>query len=383
LSYMAMVRAFPLAGSVYTYASRSLGASAGFFAGWAMLLDYLLLPTLTYVAGAIAIHAALPQLPKALAVGVMLGTVTSINYLGIETTARASLVLLGFQLCILALFFMLGGAALFHHVAGAHLSLLPFYNSHEFTPNLVFGALSLALLSFLGVDAISTLSEESSGGAVTVARATILSLCLSATLFVTQTWLASEFLLGKISLPEGNATNAAFYNIAELVGGQWLKFILAVPGIFLASIAGAVSAQAATARLLFGMARDGELPRALSYVDPCRRVPQRAMWLVALVTLVLSLSLIDRLELLVSVVSFGALLGFLLLHMSVIAHFIWHRKSRRWLRHLVAPAVGFAVITYVLWNAADNAKIVGSIWLIVGCGVSLMLKRVRRGWVGL
>jgi amino acid transporter len=95
------------------------------------------------------------------------------------------------------------------------------------------------------------------------------------------------------------------------------------------------------------MARDGELLRALAYVDPQRKVPARAILLVAAITLVLGLLLVDQLELLTSMVSFGALLGFLLLHISVIAHFVWHERSRNWFRHLLAPGIGLIVIAYV------------------------------------
>jgi amino acid transporter len=268
--------------------------------------------------------------------------------------------------------------ALAHHVAGAHISLEPFYRPGRVTPSLIFGALSLAVLSFLGFDAISTLSEESRDGADAIGRATMLSLCLSAILFVAQTWLACLFLRGRTSLLPGDATNTAFYDVAALVGGYWFKFLLAVPGIFLSGVAGAVTAQAASARLLFGMARDGELPRALAHVDPDRKVPVRAVFLIAAITLVLSLWLIDRLELLTSMVSFGALVGFLLLHASVVAHFVWHERSRDWLRHLASPVMGFLIIAYVLWNAETNAKIAGGCWLVAGAGLFVTLRLMRR-----
>jgi amino acid transporter len=273
---------------------------------------------------------------------------------------------------------VLGGAAVAHHVGGAHVSLEPFYKPGQVTPSLVFGALSLAVLSFLGFDAISTLSEESRDGAAAVGRATMLSLLLSAVLFVAQTWLASLFLLGRTSLPPGDATNTAFYDIAALLGGYWFKFLLTVPCIFLSSVACALTAQAASARLLFGMARDGELPRMLAYVDPKRKVPVRAVFLIAAITLVLSLWMIDQLELLSSMVSFGALVGFLLLHVSVIAHFVWHERSRDWLRHLAAPGIGFVIIGYVLWNAETNAKIAGGLWLLSGLTLFAALRLLRR-----
>jgi amino acid transporter len=378
LSYMSMSRAFPVAGSVYSYAARSLGPAAGFFAGWAILLDYLLLPALTYVVAAIAMQAALPETPKVIWVVVMLVAVTPINYLGIEATARANFALLVFQLIVLALFAVLGGIALAHHIAGAHVSLAPFYRPGQVTPGLVFGALSLAVLSFLGFDAISTLSEESRDGAAAIGRATMLSLCLSALLFVAQTWLACLFVPGRTSFPPGNATNTAFYDIAALIGGYWFKFLLAAPCIFLSGVAGAVTAQAASARLLFGMARDRELPHALAYVDPKRMVPVRAVFLIAAITLVLSLVLIDRLELLTSMVSFGALVGFLMLQISVIAHFVWRERSWDPLRHLVSPVIGLFIICYVLWNAETNAKIAGCSWLLAGAVLFGTLRVLRR-----
>jgi amino acid transporter len=242
----------------------------------------------------------------------------------------------------------------------------------------VFGALSLAVLSFLGFDAISTLSEESRDGAPAVGRATIWSLCLSAILFIAQTWLASLFVLDKTHFGPGDPTNTAFYDVAALIGGYWFKFLLAAPCIFLSGLAGAVTAQAASARLLFGMARDGELPRALAHVDPDRKVPERAVFLIAGITLVLSLLMLDQLELLTSMVSFGALLGFLLLHVSVVAHFIWRQKSRAWLKHLVLPVIGFVVTAYVLWNAEANAKIAGTGWMAAGLALYITLRLLQR-----
>ena len=365
-SYNTMSRAFPVAGSVYAYATRALGPTIGFFAGWALLLDYLLMPTLNYVACAIALHATLPGVPKPVWIFLLLAIATAVNYRGITTTARTNTLMLVLGLLLLALFAVLGGLAVAHGVGGAHLSLAPFYRPGAVTPSLVFGALSLAVLSFLGFDAISTLAEESSGGPRAIGLATILSLAVAALFFIAQTWLASLFALGRTAYPPGDATNAAFYDIAYVVGGSWLKFLLTVPGVVVGGLASALTAQAATARLLYGMARDGKLPKALAHVHPKNQVPERAIFLVAFVTLFVGVFFAERFELLTSMVNFGALLGFLLLHLSVIAHFAWRQKSRAFFAHIVSPAIGFAVIGYVLFNAEGNAKIAGLVWLAIG-----------------
>jgi amino acid transporter len=377
-SYMTMSRAFPVAGSVYAYAAHGLGPTIGFFAGWAILLDYLLMPALIYVVGAIALHSVLPSVPQWIWVVAQLAFATAVNYFGIETTARTNLALFVIAIVILAIFIATAIVALSHHVAGAQFSWSPLLNPVEVSPGLIFGALSLAVLNFLGFDAISTLAEESRSGSSAVARATMLSLCIAAALFVAQTWLASLFVPGRVSFPEGAATNEAFYNIADSIGGYPLKFLLTVPAILFCGIGAALSAQAATARLIYGMARDGKLPRALAHVGQRRKVPERAIFLVAAVTLVLGIGMVNNLELLTSMVSFGALLGFLLLHSSVIGHFAWRGKSRDWLRHWLAPGIGFLIIAYVLWNAEANAKMAGTLWLLAGAILFGALRIARR-----
>ena len=140
LSYRAMSHAFPVAGSVYTYAARSIGPEAGFIAGWAILLDYLLIPTLTYVACAIALSAVIPGVPKFVWVIALLSFSTIVNYFGIEATARMNVIMLVLQLVILTIFLAVGLIALSHGVNGAHLSIKPFYNPAVLSSSIIFGA---------------------------------------------------------------------------------------------------------------------------------------------------------------------------------------------------------------------------------------------------
>ena len=172
LSYMSMSAAFPVAGSVYAYAGRGIGESAGFLAGWALLLDYMLLPTLIYVLCAAAVHAVAPALPKGVWVAAFLAFNTVVNLAGVESTARLSVALLVLQLILLAAFMILALIAVAHGVNGAHFTAEPLFDQAKVTPPLIFGALSLAVLSFLGFDAISTLTEEAKGGARAVGWAT-------------------------------------------------------------------------------------------------------------------------------------------------------------------------------------------------------------------
>jgi amino acid transporter len=373
-SYVTMSRAFPVAGSVYSYAARAIGESVGFLAGWAILLDYLLMPALVCVVCAVAIQAVVPGVPRVVWIIFVLGFGTAINVRGIETTARLNAVLLMQQLALLGLFLVLGLAALADGATGAQLSASPLFQPTVFTPSLIFGAVSIAVMSFLGFDGISTLAEEAKGGAQAVGRATLLALLLAGSLMVAQSYLASLFVLDRSSFVPGQATDGAFYTIAEIVGGTWFMIVAAASKVLATGIGVGLTAQAATARLLFGMARDGKLPRLLAHVHPKHEVPDRAVLVCAAIYLVLGVAMVNQLELLSTLISFGALTGFLMLHLSVIVHFMWRQKSKDWLRHLLVPLIGFAIIAYVLVNMAPQAKIAGIIWLCVGAIALVGLK---------
>ena len=378
MSYRSMSEAFPVAGSVYAYAGRGLHPSAGFLAGWAILLDYLLVPTLCYVVGAVAMHAVLPLIPEPFWIIGFLVFNTVINMLGIETTARASRIFLLGELIVLALFVILGAIAISRGVNGSHWSLRPFFNPSEFHFNIIFSALSVAVLSFLGFDAISTLAEEAKGGTRVVGRATMISLCIVAVLFIAQTYIAALLIPDRTSFVGDAETNDAFYTVSAIVGGSWLKIVIAVSAALSAAIANALVAQAATARLLFAMARDGQLPRFLAHVHPTRRVPERAVLFVAAVSLVLGLFFVGQVGLVSSLVNFGALFSFLMLHVSVVVYFLIKQRRRSFGIHLVSPAIGFAIIAFVLINADVHAKVGGLVWLAIGVMVLIGLRVAGR-----
>ena len=373
-SYAMMARAFPIAGSVYAYAARAIGARAGFLAGWGMLLDYVLIPALVYVLCAIAVQAVFPYVPRALTIVVILGFNTTINLLGIEATARLNAFWLAVSLGFVTLFLILALTALSRGVGGAHLSWSPLLQPTALLPGAIFAALSVATLNFLGFDAIATLVEEARGGAAAVGSAIVLSLCLATVIFVAMTYLASLFVLDRPSFAAGEPTDVAIYGIAETIGGPWFRFTASSKVLF-AGVAAAAASQVATARLLFSMARDGRMPRALAHVQARRRTPDRAILLVGMVDLVVALLLAQKLELLASLVNFGALFGFLVLHVAVIVHYTVRGRSRDWSRHLLVPLIGFTIIAYVLIHMATPAKIAGISWLAIGVGVLIFSTR--------
>jgi len=374
LSYMAMGREFPLSGSVYAYVARGAGETVGFLAGWAILLDYVLLPTLVYVGTATAFHVLFPWLPKTPQILTFLVAITAVNLAGVNMANWVNRVMLALNVVVLALILGLAAIGLARGTAGAHFALAPLYQPGVVTPKLIFGALSLAVLSFLGFDAISTLAEEAKGGARDIGRATFLSLVLSAVLFVLQTYLAGLFVLGHPPFAAGDEAATAFLQIARTLGGEPFRFFVAFAGSA-GALSAAVVAQAATARILYGMARDGQLPRPLARISGGRKVPDIAILTISVLTLGTSLFFQDRLQQLTAVVTCGAMLGFLALHASVIVHFrAGLRPGANLVRHLVCPLIGAAIIAHVLWNSEPLAKLIAGGWLVAGAAIAVLLR---------
>lgn len=375
MSYAAMSRAFPVAGSVYSYAQRGLNELAGFFSGWLILLDYILVPALLYIVSAIALRPLVPGVPEWLWLVVFIGFNAAVNVVGIQLTARVNWYMLAMELVVLALFVVFGLIALYGGQGAGRLTLAPVYNPNVFSVATVAAATSIAVLSFLGFDGISTLAEESRGDRDAVGRATLLSLLLVGALFMLQTWIATDLAHGM----RFSSAETAFYEITERAGGVWLRRVTLLATVIASGIANAMAAQAAVARILFAMARDGKLPALLARIHPRYRTPYASTLAVACVSFMVGLVFARRLDDLSRVVNFGALSGFLLLHLAVINHYFIRERSRNWLRHLLFPLVGFAVIAYVLYEMDSTAKILGACWIALGIGyytiLSLILKK--------
>ncbi|MCP8968214.1 APC family permease [Ectobacillus ponti] len=361
-SYARMSEAFPIAGSVYAYAQRGINPHIGFLSGWAILLDYILIPSLLYVVSAAALGALLPSVPIWVWIVAFIGINTVINVFGIEFTAKANKVILILEFIILGIFLVVGIYALYHGAGSGTLTAKPIYNAGEFNLALVMGAVSIAVLSFLGFDGISTLSEEVKGGSRVIGKATVTALLIVGVLFIAQTWVASDLSQG-LKLTN---LDTAFYDIAGAQVGEWLKDLTIIATAFSWGIANALAAQAAISRILFSMGRDRRLPAMFAKVHPRYKTPYVSTLFVAGLSLIVGLFFQAQIAMLTSIVNFGALTGFLMLHISVVNHYIIRQKSKDYVRHLLFPIIGFIIIGYVLYGMDRNAIWLGLAWVALG-----------------
>ncbi len=346
-SYAQMVRVAPQAGSVFTYARKGLGEGPGFIAGWMAMLDYLLIPAVAYLFSGIALEALIPEVDRWVWTAIAVVVTTLLNLWGVRAAARVGFAVLAMEIVVL-LVFAVSAVVVLARDGAQRGWLSPFTGDAGFSMAAVLSAVSVAVLSYLGFDAIASFAEEVTGGSRKVARAVLLCLGLAGFLFVAQTYLAA--LLEPVSSAElaadPAAQGSAFYDAVDASVGTWLHDLVAVSKAIGAAFA-ALAAQAAAGRLLFAMGRDRRLPHILSRTDS--GVPRVALLLAAAVTMaaaVWAARLDDGLDQLVSVVDIGALTAFVLLHASVVGWFVVRRAEGRpdWLRHVLVPVVGTAVL---------------------------------------
>ncbi|MEZ7003811.1 APC family permease [Streptomyces sp. AD55] len=383
-SYAQMVRVVPQAGSVFAYARAGLGHGAGFVAGWMALLDYVLIPAVAYLFSGIAMEALVPEVSRWVWTALAVVVTTLLNLWGVRTAARVGFLVLAMEIVVLVVFVVAAIVVLARDGAQRDwLSPLTGDGTQgAFALSAVVGAVSVAVLSYLGFDAIATFAEEVTGGSAKVARALLFCLALAGVLFVAQTYLVA--LLEPVTSAELAARperqGAAFYDAVDSSVGRWLHDLVAVSKAIGAAFA-ALAGQAAAGRLLFAMGRDRRLPGALSRTDS--GVPRVALLVSAVITMAAAVWAAQRpdgLDHLVSVVDVGALTAFTLLHASVVGWFAVRRAGGgrvSWWRHVLIPVVGAAITLAVIVEASGTAQVVGAIWLVIGLVV--LGVQARRG----
>jgi len=374
-SYATMTEALPTAGSVYGFARHSLGAFPGFVAGWMILLDYLLIPAFVYVLMAVALETLIPGVDRGVWIVLLVAITTAVNWFGITVTARANFVAVLLQVVVLLGFVALCLVALYGGKGNGALTLKPVFEASAFDLHKIFTAASICVMSFLGFDAVSTLAEEVAGGdRRVVGRAIIAVLMLSAVFFVGITWVFGDLMPG-VAIKD---PSAAIYEMASWATGSWTAVVLAWSYATIVGLSNALPMQVGVARVVFAMGRDRQLPSVLARIHPKYRTPYVGMLVTAAISLAVALYMKNKLDDLASIVNFGALSGFLFLHVSVLARFAIRRRSRAWVAHWLVPLCGIAVVLLVFSGMSALAMQVGSVWLGTGIVFGLLRKGNHR-----
>ncbi|MBC7478004.1 MAG: APC family permease [Pseudorhodobacter sp.] len=371
LSFAQMASVAPHSGSVYGYANLQWAVRSAFWGGWAILLDYLLLASLTAVYGALYLFSALPQIPQFRYLLGFFALLLISGVRGFTLSTKFDFSVLAAQLGFCAIFILL--ALLLTGPGSAQSPLTYDFLPKGATVGALLGGASLAVVTFLGFDAISTLAEEVTGEhpGRRIGQATVMSVAAMLALFILISWLLSELAQG-LTLPD--PSTSAFDILVQRLPALATPLAL-VCGLAL-GIGGSQACHTGATRLTFAMARDRCLPGGPARLNAAFHTPMKAMAM-TLAVIVATIA-IDHVDVLAGLVSFGALTGFLLVNVSVVVHFGIRQRSRAWLAHWLAPLLGVAVVLDIISGINPLALELGLGWMVSGMAIYWFHAGARR-----
>jgi amino acid transporter len=361
ISYGRMAHVYPSAGSAFTYVSRELSPILGYITGWGMLIDYILNPLIMVVWCSRAAMAFVPEVPYAMW-AVAFGTAfTVVNLVGVKGSARINSGLAALMGAVVVVFLVCASRYILGIRYGSPAYFLrPFYEPATFRLGDVLGGTSIAVLTYIGFDGISTLAEEVEDPRHSILFATVGSCLVIGVLSAIEVYAAQ--LVWPVSQPFRDV-DTAFLEIAVRVGGTWLFLVMSLT-LLAASFGSGVGSQLGAARLLYGMGRSNALPASFfGAVDRKHRVPRNNVLLVGLIALAGAFLVSYTLG--AEILNFGALTAYMGVNAAALTRF-YFRAQRRRLRNLMPPLLGLA-ICFLLWLSLDRlAKIVGIAWMLLG-----------------
>ena len=362
ISYGKMARAYPSAGSAYTYVSREIHPALGYVTGWAMVMDYILNPLICTVICSKLTQNIFPSLPYWVLATAFAVTFTAVNLRAVKTSARINDVLAGAMMIVVFIFFAFVVRFLWGlHQYGAALFTQPFYNPATFSWHGVFRGTSIAVLTYIGFDGISTLSEEAENPKRNILLATVLVCVITGILSALEVYAAQLVWGPKPFSPE--MVESAFPLVARQAGGFFL-FHLVNFTILIANVGSGMGSQLAAARLLYGMGRSDAIPRGFfGAIEPRRHIPLNNIVLIGAFALLGSF--LVSYERGVELLNFGAFIAFMGVNAAAFFRYFVRADQKRW-TNLAIPVLGFGICFFIWLNLSQAAKLAGTAWMAAG-----------------
>ena len=361
ISYGRMARAYPSAGSAYTYVGRELHPALGYLTGWAMIFDYILNPIICVIWCSKAAMNFVPTVPFAAWAVFFAVLFTLLNLRGIKASSRTNEWITAGLGVVIILFFVAAARTIWRvpdH--GASRFLLPFYDPTTFSWRAVSTGTSIAMLTYIGFDGISTLSEEAHDPRRNILLATVLTCLLTGVLAATQVYAAQLVWPRHEGFPD---VDTAFVFIAGQAGGPALFFTVNL-ALLVATVGSGAGSHLAAGRLLYGMGRDNAIPsRFFSAVDARTQIPRNNILLVGGLALIGAFAVSYQLG--AELLNFGAFIGFMGVNIAAFVRY-YVRAGKRTFLNLVPPLIGFVVCLCIWWSLRPPAKLAGTAWLAAG-----------------
>ncbi len=362
ISYGKMARVYPSAGSAYTYVGQEIHAGLGYLTGWAMVMDYILNPLICTIICSKLTQNILPEIPY-WALAIFYAVFFSVmNLGGVKTSARINEVLAAGMTVVVVIFFaFVIRFVLGYHQRGPNFFTEPFYNPATFNLSAIGRGTSLAVLTYIGFDGISTFSEEVENPRRNIMLATVLVCVVAGVLSAAEVY-AAQLVWGSKPFP-ADKVESAFPIVAQQIGGFFLFHLLNFT-VLIANIGSGIASQLAAARLLYGMGRNDAIPKSFfGKIEEKRRIPANNVLLIGAVALLGSF--LFTYERGAELLNFGAFIAFMGVNAAAFVHYYLRAKEKK-LGNLLMPLIGFVVCGVIWWSLSPPAKIAGTIWLALG-----------------
>ncbi|MBW4025977.1 MAG: APC family permease [Acidobacteria bacterium] len=375
VSYGRMARVYPSAGSAYTYVGRELSPLGGYIVGWSMLMDYLLNPIICVVWCSAACRELLPRIPYAAWVVAFVLVFTGLNLRGVQTSARVNALLALGMSIVVAIFLAYGFQYIATVIRPAGTAwMVPFYDPSTFSARRLFHGTSIAVLTYIGFDGISTMSEEVENPRRNVMLGTVFTCVAIGLLSALEVYVAQLSWPGRVPFPAW-MVDTAFLHIGLRVGGRFL-FLLLNATLLVANMGSGIAAQFGAARLLYGMGREDALPRRFfGVLSPTTAIPRNNVLLIGLVTLVGAFLL--TFERGAELLNFGAFIAFMGVNVAALVHYKFRSPEKVFLAAAI-PSLGFLVCGFIWLNLNHQAQLLGLLWIGLGLIVYRAMRARRR-----
>ncbi|PEK98865.1 APC family permease [Bacillus sp. AFS017336] len=374
-SYAQLVKAFPNAGAAYTFTQKSINPYIGFIVGWTIIIDYLLSPMISSLILGISLKAYFPFIPMFVWIILFIIFITIVNILGIKLAAKLNTYMLLFQIILFGLFFILTIKGLLAGKgAGILFSTNPFYDS-KINVSAFLSVVPILCFSFLGFDAVTTLSEETKNPTRTLPKAIYLITLIGGFLFIAGSYFAQLIFpdFQSFKNPE-----SAYLEIAMYIGGHIFSSFFVVVGLT-ATTASAIASGTSASRILYSMGRENVLPKKIfGYLSQKYRTPVVNILIIGVISLS---ALFLNLTTAISLISFGALFAFFFVNLSVVAHYFFRKEQRSFketIQYLMIPLIGAALIGLFFIKLDKHSLLLGGTWLLIGVIFLLNLTKMFR-----
>jgi len=367
-------------GALYSYVTKSLGPTAGFITGWALILAYLATGIAVSSYTAPYMQSLLKDLHTTIPATVMFGLVVAlvwfVAYRDVRLSAKMMLLMEGVSI---ALIFSLGIAMVAH--TGLHLG--DQLSLKGMTLSGLQGGMVLGIFSYVGFESATALGAEAKNPKASIPRAVFMSTAIAGSFFIVMSFImVSAFHGYKTALNDPSLL--ALSAMADIAHAPFLGVLVSI-GAIVSLFACSLACVTATSRIVMSMSRDGLIHAHLGKSHDTNATPHIAATACAVIMLIVlfglsakGIAVLDIYNMNGTIATYGFLLAYILIAIGAVVSAAKDKTISPWL--VFAAVVGIAFMGIAVkgsimpWPVApDNYlpqvfagyMVLGIIWMFI------------------